>query len=135
MAHLSPYLKFNGNCKQALEFYKSVLGGQLNLQTIGDSPAAGQFPPALKDRILHGSLASEDLTIFGTDMGGPELTRGNGVFLCLVCKSKEETEALFSKLSQGGNATTPLRQEFFGMYGDLIDKFGVHWMFQFSNPQ
>src|SRR5215831_18386655 len=49
MAQLGPYLKFNGNCRQALEFYKYVLGGQLGLQTIGDSPAAGQFPPAMKD--------------------------------------------------------------------------------------
>src|SRR5262249_39616153 len=76
MAQLSPYLKFNGNCRQALEFYQSVLGGQLSLQTIGDSPAAGQFPPAMKDRILHGSLAKDDLTIFGTDVAGPELTQG-----------------------------------------------------------
>ena len=130
MAHLSPYLKFNGNCKQALEFYKSVLGGQLNLQTIGDSPAAGQFPAAMKDRILHGSLASDNLMIFGTDVAGPELTRGNNVFLCLVCKSKEEIEMLFSKLSQGGKVTTPLKHEFFGTYGDLADKFGINWMFQ-----
>src|SRR5215831_17966146 len=88
MAHLSPYLKFNGNCRQALEFYKSVLGGQLSLQAIGDSPAAGQFPPAMKNSILHGSLATDDLTIFGTDVAGPNLTQGNNLFLCLVCKSK-----------------------------------------------
>src|SRR5215831_19731451 len=75
MAHLSPYLKFNGNCRQALEFYKSVLGGQLSLQAIGDSPAAGQFPPAMKNSILHGSLATDDLTIFSTDVAGPNLTQ------------------------------------------------------------
>src|SRR5215831_17838219 len=79
MAHLSPYLKFNGNCKQALEFYKSVLGGQLNLQTIGDSPAAGQFPAAMKDRILHGSLVSDNSTIFGTDVTASGLTRGDNL--------------------------------------------------------
>ena len=132
MARLSPYLKFNGNCRQALEFYKSVLGGQLSLQTIGDSPAARQFPPAMKDRILHGSLASDNLTIFGTDVAGPEMTQGNNLFLCLVCRSKEEIETLFSRLSQGGKVTTPLKQEFFGAYGDLADKFGINWMFQFA---
>ena len=132
MAQLSPYLKFNGNCRQALEFYKSVVGGQLNLQTIGDSPAAEHFPAAMKDSILHGSLASDDLRIFGSDVAGPELTQGNNVILCLVCKSKEEIETAFSKLSQGGKVTTPLKQEFFGTYGDLTDKFGIHWMFQFA---
>ena len=132
MAHLSPYLKFNGNCRQALEFYKSVLGGQLSLQTIGDSPAAGHFPPAMINSILHGSLASDGLTIFASDVAGPELRPGNDVFLCMVCKSKEEIETLYSRLSQGGKATTPLRQEPFGIYGDLADKFGIHWMFQFA---
>jgi len=132
MAQLNPYLKFNGNCRQALEFYRSVLGGQLSLQPIGDSPAAGQFPPAMKNSILHGSLAMDDLTIFGTDVAGPNLTRGNNLFLCLVCKSKEEIETLFFKLSQGGKVTTPLRQEFFGTYGDLADKFGINWMLQLA---
>jgi PhnB protein len=132
MAQLSPYLKFNGNCRQALEFYKSVLGGQLSLQTIGDSPAAEHFPPAMKDKILHGSLAKDDLTIFGSDIAAAGLTQGNSVFLCLVCKSKPEIETLFSKLAQGGNTTTPLKHEFFGTYGDLADKFGINWMFQFS---
>ena len=132
MAQLSPYLKFNGNCRQALEFYKSVVGGQLNLQTIGDSPVAEHFPAAMKDSILHGSLASDDLRIFGSDVAGPELTQGNNVILCLVCKSKEEIDTLFSKLSQGGKVTTPLKQEFSGTYGDLADKFGIKWMFQFA---
>src|SRR5262249_30475235 len=118
MALLSVYLKFNGNCRQALEFYKSIFGGQLTLQTIGDSPAAGQFPPGMKNSILHGSLAKDDLTIFGTDVTGPGLTWGNNLWLCFVCKSTEEIETLFSKLSEGGKVTTPLRQEFFGTYGD-----------------
>ena len=66
------------------------------------------------------------------DVAGPGLTQGNNVFLCLVCKSKEEIETLFSKFSQSGKVTTPLRQEPFGTYGDLTDKFGIHWMFQFA---
>ena len=132
MPQLSPYLKFNGNCRQALEFYKSVLGGELSLQAIGDSPAAGQFPPVMKNSILHGSLATDDLTIFGTDVAGPKVTHGNNVFLCLVCKNKEEIETLFSKLSEGGKVTTPLRQEFFGTYGDFPDKFGINWTLQLA---
>jgi PhnB protein len=130
MAQLSPYVKFNGNCRQAFEFYKSVVGGQLSLQTIGDSPASAHFPPAMKDKVLHGSLAADGVTIFGSDVAEPELTQGNNVFLCLVCKSKEEIETLFSKLSQGAKINTPLKHEFFGIYGDLVDKFGIKWMFQ-----
>jgi PhnB protein len=132
MAQLSPYLKFTGNCRQALEFYKSVVGGQLSLQTIGDSPVAGHFPSAMKDKILHGSVTADGFTVFGSDVAGPGLTQGNNVFLCLVCKSKEEIETLFSKFSESGKVTTPLRQEPFGTYGDLTDNFGIHWMFQFA---
>ena len=77
-------------------------------------------------------MATDDLTIFGTDVAGPNLTQGNNLFLCLVCKSKEEIETLFFKLSQGGKVTTPLRQEFFGTYGDLADKFGINWMLQLA---
>jgi PhnB protein len=84
----------------------------------------------MKDQVLHGSLAKDNLTIFGSDVAGAELTQGNNVFLCLVCKSKEEIETLFSKLSQGGKVKTPLKHEFFGTYGDLVDKFGINWMFQ-----
>src|SRR5215470_2233458 len=100
MAQVSPYLKFNGNCRQALEFYKGVFGGQLSLQTIGDSPAGGQFPLAMKNSILHGSLAADNVTILGSDVAGPNLAQGNNLFLCLICKSKEEIETLFFKLSQ-----------------------------------
>jgi PhnB protein len=78
MAQRSPHLKVNGNCRTALEFYKSVAGGQLSLQTIGESPAAGHFPPAMKDKVLHGSLATDDLTIFGSDVAAPELTSVEG---------------------------------------------------------
>ena len=87
----------------------------------------------MKDRILHGSLASDNSTIFGTDVTASGLTRGDNVFLCLVGKSKEEIETLFSKLSEGGKVTTPLKHEFFGIYGDLTDKFGINWMFQFAS--
>src|SRR5215475_3044778 len=114
MAQLNLYLKFDGNCKLALEFYETVFGGHLNLQTIGDSPAVGQFPPEMKERILHGPLAKDELRIFGTDVAGPKLMQGNNVFLCLTCKSKEEFETLFTKLSSRDKINTPLRQECFG---------------------
>src|SRR5262249_10696821 len=132
MAQLNLYLKFDGNCKLALEFYKAVFGGQLSLQTIGDSPAAGQIPPKKKKKNLHGALLKKKMIVFWTDLAGPKLTQGNNVFLCLICKSKEEIETLFSKLSSGGKITNPLKQEFFGTYGDLSDKFGVNWMLQLA---
>ena len=136
MAQLNAYLIFDGNCKVAMEFYKSCLGGELKLMNVGESPMAAQTPAEMRDKIMHSVLASGNTVLMGSDMiGGGEYKPGNTVYLCLVCESKAEIERLFSKLSVGAKATRPLKEEFFGTYGDLTDKFGFGWMFQFGENQ
>ena len=66
------------------------------------------------------------------NLGQEGYKHGNTVSLCLVCGSKEEIETLFSKLSAGGRVKHSLKEEFFGTYGDLTDKYGFNWMFQFG---
>jgi len=68
-----------------------------------------------------------------SDMMGPEGSiKGNTITLCLICSSEEEIKTLFSNLSSGGENGHPLKEEFFGTIGDLTDKFGMNWMFQFG---
>jgi PhnB protein len=136
MAKLNAYLTFSGNCKEAMEFYKSCLGGELTLMTVGESPMAAQTPVAMRDSIMHSLLTSGSINLMASDMMGQgEFKPGNTIHLCLVCESKEEIERLFAKLSQGAQAVRPLKEEFFGTYGDLTDKFGFGWMFQFGGNQ
>jgi PhnB protein len=136
MTQLNAYIKFDGNCREAFEFYKDCLGGELALQTVGESPMAGQMPAQMHQSVLHASLTKGDLVLMGSDMIGSEgFVKGNSVFLCLVCSTKDEIQTFFSKLSAGGEVTHPLKEEFFGTFGDLTDQFGMNWMLQLDKPQ
>ena len=136
MAQLNAYLVFPGNCREGMDFYKRCLGGELTLMTIGDSPMTAQMPAEMHGKIMHSALTSGKMVLMASDNVGEEEYRpGNNIYLCLVCESKEEIETLFSKLSQGGRVRNPLKKEFFGTYGDLTDRYGFNWMFQFGEGQ
>lgn len=133
MAKMHPYLSFDGNCREAMTFYKECLGGELELNTVGDSPMAGSMPPEKHNQIMHSSLTNGNFILMASDMlmAGP-LVQGNTVTLCMVGENKGEVETAFTKLSEGGNVTHALKEEFFGTYGDLTDKFDQKWAFQFG---
>ena len=137
MAQLNPYLHFKGNCGEAMKFYHDSLGGKLTLQTIGESPMAAQMPKEIHNNVLHSTLEKDGFLLMASDMMEPgDAVYGNTVTLCLVCNSKEEIQSLYSKLSAGGKVGHPLKEEFFGTFGDLTDKYGLNWMFQFGTmPQ
>lgn len=135
MAQLTPYIHFSGKCQEAMTFYQQVLGGQLDIQKVGDSPMAEDLPAEAKDSVLHAALTNEHLTIMASDMGDDKQSLPGGVSLCLYANSKDEIEPLFDKLADGGQVAHPLEEAFFGTYGDLTDKFGVSWMFQAGGPQ
>ncbi len=68
MAKINSYLTFNGNCRDAMTFYKDCLGGELSFQTIGESPLAEKMPPQMKECILHSMLITDGFVIMGSDM-------------------------------------------------------------------
>jgi PhnB protein len=130
---LIAYLNFNGNCREAMTFYHDCLGGELMLQKVSESPMAAQMPSAAGASILHSTLTKGALILMGSDMMGSSLVKGNVIGLCMNCASEEEMSDYFLKLSAGGNVKTPLHQSFWGAtYGELTDKYGVNWMFNFS---
>jgi PhnB protein len=134
MAKLSPYLTFNNNCREAMNFYKECLGGELTLMPVGETPVASQLPAHMKDSILHSSLKTGDFEIMATDMTPESFSEGNTVHLCLVCKDENEIHSLFEKLSAGGKITQPLNEMFFGLIGTLIDKYGKRWILELDKP-
>jgi len=131
---INTYLTFNGNCRQAMSFYKDCLGGELQLQTIGDSPLAEKMPKQMRDCILHSTLTRDGLILMGSDMVGDKgLTKGNAVSLMLNCSSETEIKKIYENLSKGGEATHPLEISFWGaLFGDLTDKFGNQWLLHFD---
>jgi PhnB protein len=137
MSNINAYLTFGGNCREAMSFYKDVLGGELKLQTIGESPMADKMPPDMKDYILHAQLSNGSLMLMGSDMVSElGLHKGNAVSLMLACESEAVIKDCYKKLSEEGQASHPLEDTFWGaLFGDLTDKYGNHWLLNFDKNQ
>lgn len=133
MTQINAYINFNGQCREAMNFYRQCLGGELNLQKISESPMAAQLPSQKGGNILHGTLVSNAIVIMASDMCYPGFIQGNNVNLCLQCSSTEEIEDFFNNLSQAGIVRTPLHQTFWGAtYGEFTDRFGINWILHYS---
>jgi len=132
---LSPYLLFDGNCKEAMEFYQSALGGELSLTKVGDSPMKDAFPVQLHGRVVNARLKSPFVDISASDWLRPAEKRVNGNTVCLYLSggTPEETKAVFRKLSEEADVTDPISDQPYGLYGALNDRFGVRWMFHAEN--
>lgn len=138
MTQINPYLLFGGNCREAMNFYADCLGGELTMQTMGESPMGKDMPQEMKDNIMHASLSKNGiLLLMASDMmGKEEVKQGNTISLSLNCGSEDEINMFFSKLSAGGQVTQPLEDAFWGAkFGMLIDKFGMHWMLNFDKSK
>lgn len=141
MARVTTYLNFMGNTEEAFNFYKKVFGTDFievngkSIQRNGDIPGS-TVPEEEKDKVMHVALPIlAGHVLMGTDMlksMGHELRAGNNVTLNLEPDTLEETQRLYSELSEGATDVTPLEKMFWGAYwGTCQDKYGVRWMFNF----
>ena len=134
---LSPYLNFAGNAREAMEFYKSILGGELVMQTFSESGQSKS--PADKDRIMHVELRNGALSFMASDANsqGNPVKMGDNIHMSLMGSDEATLRKYFAGLSAGGTVQFPLAKQFWGdIYGQLTDKFGVHWMVNIgSEPQ
>jgi PhnB protein len=134
---IQPYLHFNENCREAIEFYHQLFGGKLDIMPIADSPAKEQFPAELHQQILHASLSNEQFQLMASDMCGQgELRQGNSVQLNLDCESEVQIKKLYQALTEGGTIISELKEEFWGdLFAMVVDRFGVRWMLSFAKAQ
>ena len=142
MARVSTYLNFPRSTEEAFNFYKSVFGTEFEGQTMrfkDNPPQPGQPPLAAEDAnlIMHIELPIlGGHVLMGTDAPesmGFSLNFGNNVTIMLEPDTREETQRLYDALAQGGEATVPLKEMFWGgFYGELVDRFGTRWMFNFA---
>jgi PhnB protein len=132
MTKLSIYLLLDGTCKSAMEFYQSVFGGELVMTKVGESAVKDYMPTPMHNKVINARLQNEGVDISASDWLRPseKPNQGNTVCLYLSGGTYSELKNLFDKLSEGANVTDPLKEEFFGTYGALNDKFGIRWMFQ-----
>lgn len=128
---LSTYLLFDGNCKQAMEFYHSVFGGDLTLTTVGESPMKNVFPASMHAKVVNARLKGKLIDISASDWLRPDEKRvqGNAICLYLSGGTPADTTTIFRRLAEGANVTDAISEQPFGLYGALNDKFGIRWMF------
>jgi len=123
---LDAYLFFSGNARQAMEFYKSIFGGELTIQTYGEVNAANEDNPV--DFVMHAALEGGELKLFASDTAkaSPKAAK---VSLCLGGSDEPKLRTIFDKLSDSVEVQYPLKKEFWGdTFGSLTDKFGIEWM-------
>lgn len=136
MAKLNPYLSFRSEAKDALDFYQSVLGGELDVSTFGENPMEGMpTPDEDKDLVMHGQLdTSGGLTIMASDTPSfmEYVAPSAGVTVALTGGPDDHDyiKGAFQKLSDGGTPGQPFELAPWGdYYGQLTDRFGISWMF------
>lgn len=126
---LNPYLSFRDNTREAMEFYKSVFGGELTISTFGDFQASED--PAEKDKVMHSQLKTPGgLQFMAADTpNSMEFTPGDNFSVSLSGEDKDELTGYYNALVEGGTVDQPLVQAPWGdTFGMLTDKFGVHWL-------
>jgi PhnB protein len=134
-SRLNPYLTFNGNARQAMEFYETVFGGNLALSSFAEF---GASDPPDADRIMHARLETgAGYTIMASDI--PSNMLYQPMAGSSVSPSGDDVDVLrgyWDKLSTGGTITMPMQKQVWGDdFGMCVDQFGVSWMVNISEPQ
>ncbi|MNO12239.1 hypothetical protein D3C76_18460 [compost metagenome] len=128
------YLNFNGNCREAVEYYANVFETERpKLMTFGDSPQNPDYPlpEEAKDLIMHTRLVISGSTVMFSDtFPGMPFVEGNNVNLAVVTETEEELLKYWDKLKAESTIEMELQETFWSKYyGSLVDKFGIHWLF------
>lgn len=133
MVTINPYLTFNGNCREAMTFYHSCLGGDLLLQSVEESSMAKEWPESTQKNILHSSITNGSVLLLASDMSaGGVPDKGNIICISVSFTDEQELKTTFSGLSEGGEITRPLHSFFGGTIGTLTDRFGIDWIFYYK---
>jgi len=126
------YLNFNGNCRQAVEFYSEVFNTEITqMMTFGEVPQNPDYPmpEEAKDMIMHARLIIDGSRVMFSDtFPGSPFIEGNNVSLAFVNKDMDLIQSVYDKLKQDGTVVMELQETFWSKsYGSLKDKFGVEW--------
>ncbi|MDQ6598353.1 VOC family protein [Bacillus salipaludis] len=126
---ITPYLMFDGNAREALEFYREVFQGEiLNVQTYGESGYNNS--PEAENLLIHAQFKKDDLFIMASDaFPGNVINKGNNISLALDLESEEEIKRLYDALRENGKVYMELQDTFWGAkYAKVTDPFGIAWI-------
>ncbi|MDP5276715.1 VOC family protein [Chengkuizengella axinellae] len=131
----TPYLTFNGNAKEALQYYKDIFDGEISdIQTFGE--ADFPTPPESDDLVMHGRFKKGNLTLMFSDaFQNQAITAGNNISLALELSSEEEIQTIYSRLSEKGTILMELQDTFWGAkFAKVKDAFNVIWDLNYTLP-
>jgi PhnB protein len=134
------YIYFNGNCREAVEFYAAVFDTEKpQIMTYGDAPPNPNFtlPPAAQKLVIHSRLNINGTNVMFSDVfpGNPYVI-GNNISLIVTSAHINEIQSLFHKLKEGGTVAMDLQETFWSKcYGSVIDKFGNQWQLSLDNSK
>lgn len=135
MLGVNPYIAFKGNCREAIEFYKTALDAQvLFVQTVGDSPMTNMGPA---ENIMHCTIKVGESTLMMCDDPRPDAAHESGnISLAIGLNDPERARQIFESLAKDGSVIMPLEKtcwaEAFGM---VTDRFGLKWMINCDVPK
>ena len=127
---LQPYLFFDGRCQEAIDFYKTTIGAQVEtIMRWKDCPDKTACTPQNAEKVMHASVKIGDTAVLASDgrcEGKPDF---KGFALTITAKTEAEADKVFGALADGGQVQMPLAKTFFSpKFGMCADKFGVGWM-------
>ncbi|MDW7661773.1 MAG: VOC family protein [Bacillota bacterium] len=135
-----PYISFNGNCEEAVNFYQSVLGGKISSIKYNELPKEEGMPVSetWQDKIMHAALTFDDGNViyFGDSWETDPVRIGSNSTIHLVVENEKDVYEFVEKLSVDGEITMPADKTFWNsVYGSLVDKYGISWGIEFEIVQ
>ncbi|MDR7220767.1 VOC family protein [Aminobacter aminovorans] len=129
------YLFFNGNCREAFEFYAKVFDGEIvGLVTYRDEPGESSMPVDWQDKVMNVQLSIGDQSLMASDSPPQYASEMGGFSISVDLGDLGRAERIFAALADGGTVTMPFAPTFWAKgFGMLKDKFGTPWMISSGN--
>ena len=131
---LTPFLLFDGNCAEAMEFYHSCFGGSLSVTRLSDTPMKAQFAPEQHHKVTYALLEGGVVAFSATDWLHPvhQRQQGNTTAMYVTGDNFDELSSIFERLREGADQEflVELEEMPFGIYGRFTDRYGVEWYFR-----
>jgi PhnB protein len=134
------YINFNGNTREAVEFYAEVFGTEKpQIMTFGETPQDPNYPlpEEAKNLVMHTRLTISGSNVMFSDVfPGMPYIAGNNITLALISTDIDEMKAWFNKLAESGTIGMELQETFWSkLYGQVTDKFGIGWQFNYGTGE
>ena len=128
---LSFHIDFNGQCREAFEFYAENLKGTIGtMLEFKDSPASESVSKEWQHKIIHANILIEGIELAGADVKPEQYQKPKGFNILLGLNAESAVKSIFNQFSVGGEIIFPPQKKFWSpCYAIVVDRFGVAWKF------